>query len=340
MIEPATDEAVERAAARLAAGGLVAFPTETVYGLGADATNAGAVARLFEVKGRPRFDPIIVHVASPQQARALWSTCPPPAEQLMAVFWPGPLTLVLPKTDRIPDLVTAGLPMVAVRMPDHPVALRLIESARRPVAAPSANRFGGVSPSTAQAVEEELGGAVDVILDGGSTRIGVESTVVAIEDRAPLLLRPGGISLEALTAAVGHVAVGERARGPSASPGLLSRHYAPRTPLYLLQEAPGAAGRPASGRIGLLSVRPMTLPIAVAETEVLSPSGDLVEAAARFFQALRRLDGARLDLILAAPVTPQGLGRALMDRLQRAAQGTASLAADGVRLVDRGEEAR
>jgi len=325
----ATPSAIEDAAARIAAGGLVAFPTETVYGLGADATNPRAVARLFEAKARPVFDPIIVHVASVEQARTLWTSCPPAAEALMRAFWPGPLSLVLPKTPQVPDLVTAGLPMVAVRMPDHPVAARLIALSGRPVAAPSANRFGGVSPTTAEAVDEELGEAVDCILDAGPTRVGIESTVVAFEGGRPVLLRPGGVPLEALTSIVGEVDIGARRAGPSASPGMLERHYAPRTPLYLLAPTDARAGHAPAGqplaaqRIGVLSLTPQGLPCPVAAAEVLSVSGDLVEAAAGLFQALRRLDQRALDAILAAPVPLQGLGRAIMDRLQRASQGHA-----------------
>jgi L-threonylcarbamoyladenylate synthase len=324
---PATAPAIEQAAAQLAAGKLVAFPTETVYGLGADATNPRAVARVFEAKGRPSFDPIIVHVASAAQARALWTSCPPAAESLMRAFWPGPLSIVLPKTSAIPDLVTAGLPMVAVRLPDHPVAQQLIRAAGRPVAAPSANRFGGVSPTTAQAVEEELGGVVDCILDGGPTRVGIESAVVAFDSDRPVLLRPGGVPLEALERLIGPVALGARGAGPSASPGMLERHYATRTPLYLLRSAApdgGPGGMPAMARrIGTLSLGAMSLPAPTAAAEVLSASGDLVEAAAGLFEAMRRLDRQSLDLILATPVPARGLGRAINDRLERASQGEA-----------------
>ncbi len=336
MLQPVDPSSLARAAAIVRRGGLVAFPTETVYGLGADATNPQAVARIFEVKGRPRFDPIIVHVASLDEARASWTSCPEPATTLMRALWPGPLTLVLPKTDRMPDLVTAGLPRVGVRMPDHPVALELIRQAGCPIAAPSANRFGCSSPTTAQAVEEDLGDAIDLILDGGPTTIGIESTVVAIEEGRPVLLRPGGVSLEALTEVAGPVVVPEPRARRTASPGRLERHYAPRTPLYLLQESGTPVnGRPATGAIGFLSLTAMPLPVPVSHAEVLSPTGDLVEAAAHFFQALRRLDQRGLHLLIAAPMPLRGLGLALMDRLTKAASGRAWISHGGLRVTER-----
>jgi len=342
MLQPADQSTIERAAAILKRGGLVAFPTETVYGLGADATNARAVARIFEVKARPQFDPIIVHVASADAAHALWTRCPEPAAALMRAFWPGPLTLVLPKTERIPDLVTAGLPMVAVRMPDHPVALRLIQLAGCPVAAPSANRFGRASPTTAAAVEEELGEGVDLILDGGPARIGIESTVLAFDDGTPVLLRPGGVTVESLREAVGPIAMRGRPAQRRASPGMLQRHYAPRTPLYLLEEAEAPADGllAATGTVGLLSLTPASLPVPVGHAEVLSPSGDLVEAAARFFQALRRLDQRGLDLLIAVPMPRHGLGLALMDRLTKAASGRAWIKHGTVLLAGHGTVTR
>ena len=342
MIEPATASTIQLAAQRLRRGGLVVFPTETVYGLGADAANPKAVAKVFDVKGRPRFDPLIVHVASPEAARQLWTSCPDAAQRLMRTFWPGPLTLVLPKTKQIPDLVTAGLPTVAVRMPDHPVAAQLLQLVKRPIAAPSANRFGHTSPTTAAAVHEELGKAVPMILDGGPTRVGIESTVVTFDDGQPVVLRPGGGTGEQLTAVVGPVTVRARGAGPEASPGLLGRHYAPSTPLYLLDRPDPATGvgqwRAATGRIGALLLAPLTVAFPVAAAEVLSQRGNLVEAAANFFQALRRLDQAHVDCIIATPVSEHGLGRALMDRLSRAASGWARVEGHGLLIADRAEE--
>ena len=334
---PLTVGSVQEAVEVIQRGGLVAFPTETVYGLGADATNPKAVAKIFDVKGRPRFDPLIVHVASVAQARSLWTTCPDIAEKLMKRFWPGPLTLVLPKNPVVLDLVTAGLPTVAVRMPDHPAVRHLIELAGCPVAAPSANRFGRPSPTTAQAVEEDLGSEVDLILDDGPTPIGVESTVLAFEDESPILLRPGGISLEALTEILGEVRRGQEDSARPSSPGMLKRHYAPRTPLYLLDESSLRhlleVGETVKGKVGLLSFMPVARPSGFSRVEILSPTGDLVEAASRFFQMLRLLDGLGLDAIVATPIPQQGLGLALMDRLQRASSGRAVVVEGAVRFI-------
>jgi L-threonylcarbamoyladenylate synthase len=293
--------------------GLVAFPTETVYGLGADALNPRAVARIFEAKNRPTFDPLIVHVAGIDDALELVVSLPDDARRLAERFWPGPLTLVLEKRSLVPDIVTAGQSTVAVRVPAHPIALELLMRSQIPIAAPSANRFGSVSPTRAEHVEEQLGDAVDVILDGGPCSVGVESTIISLAHGRPLLLRPGGTALEDIEAIVGRV----EAPGPeemrSASPGRLSKHYATRTPLLL-----GAAD--VSGkRAGLLTLTEPEDATPYRAIEVLSPTGDLQEAAANLFAAMRRLDHAELDVIIATPVPEVGLGRAIMDRLRRAA---------------------
>ena len=332
--------AIDAAAEIVKRGGLVAFPTETVYGLGADAMNARAVAMVFQIKGRPRFDPLIVHVASKEDACTLWMSCPDIAHRLMDAFWPGPLTLVLPKSERIPDLVTAGLPTVAVRMPDHPVALQLIRWAACPIAAPSANRFGGVSPTTAQAVREELGESVELILDGGPTRVGIESTVLGFERERAVLLRPGGVPMEAIQQVAGELTVARGIAAQPYAPGMLSRHYAPRTPLYLLEECSGQAVfavpvSPMKGRVGLLTFRPVADSSRFALVEVLSHTGDLVEAAANLFQAIRRLDAGGLEAMVATQAPEQGLGVAIMDRLQKASQGFARVVEGQLVLTDR-----
>ena len=338
--DPFADE-VERAAAILRAGGLVAFPTETVYGLGADALNLQAVARVFEVKGRPRFDPLIVHVAERAWLDDLTTCFPDKAAALADRFWPGPLTLVLPKSGRVPDLVTAGSPAVAVRIPDHPLTLALLRSARLPLAGPSANPFGRLSPTTAEHVRQQLGSAIDMVLDGGPCRVGVESTVLHVdaEDEA-WILRPGGVTQEEIEAVIGPVrrltspdseatSQEQPPPAPHLSPGTLPQHYAPRTPLRLI----GISGTPRPGgdvswqearpgRVGLLAFDGKwhsTDLAPLAKIEVLSKVGDLREAAANFFAALRRLDDAGLDLILAEMLPDRGLGRALNDRLRRAA---------------------
>ncbi|MEX0654804.1 MAG: L-threonylcarbamoyladenylate synthase [Phycisphaeraceae bacterium] len=342
---PLDDATIARAAAWLRAGELVAFPTETVYGLGANALDEHAVAKVFHVKGRPHFDPLIVHVSDADGARSLTTDWPEKATLLAEAFWPGSMTLVLPKRPVVPDLVTAGLPTVAVRVPDHPIALALIRMAGVPVAAPSANRFGGVSPTTADHVRDELGDRVAMVLDGGPCRTGVESTVVSLVDPdRPRVLRLGGLTLEAIEAVIGDVAVAGGAAKPQAaeaaveaetkgqqSPGMLDRHYAPRTPMRVVAAVADFVSDRAgpSRRVGLLvygrtveqaksEVR--NAPAEVVVIETLSPTGDLVEAAANLFAAMRRLDGAGVDLIVAERVPDEGLGRAINDRLRRAGE--------------------
>jgi L-threonylcarbamoyladenylate synthase len=312
--EPA---AIDEAAAVLRRGGLVAFPTETVYGLGADAFNPRAVARVFEVKARPSFDPLIVHLADAADLGRVSPTNDARVSALAARFWPGPLTLVLPRSPEVPDLVTSGLDSVGVRVPAHPAAHALIAAAGTPVAAPSANPFGYVSPTTAAHVAELLGRAVDLVLDGGPCRVGVESTILSVTGEPPVILRPGGIPREALEEALGlRLHVADRRSRPLA-PGQLDKHYATQTPLRIL---PGQAGHAPddAGRVGLLAWRSVGAG-GYAATEVLAPDGSPESAAARLFAALRRLDGAGLDLILAEPCDEAGLGHAIMDRLRRAA---------------------
>ena len=315
---------IDRAATILREGGLVAFPTETVYGLGANAFDVRAVARVFEVKARPRFDPLIVHIAGMDWLPRLTADFPPLARHLAERFWPGPLTLVLPKSPAIPDLVTAGGNTVAVRMPDHPVALALLRAANLPIAAPSANPFGQISPTCAAHVHEQLGPQIDLILDGGLCRVGVESTVLQLTPQGPVLLRPGGTTQEEIEALIGKVHVPGDARTGSStlvSPGTLPQHYAPRTALVVTvrETASGGGESVSGGRAGLLAFQAGGQTPQYAYVEVLSPTGDLREAAANFFAALRRLDAAGLDLIVAETFPEVGLGRALNDRLRRAA---------------------
>ena len=309
--------AIAEAARIVRAGGLVAFPTETVYGLGADATDGPAVARLYAAKGRPTFNPLIVHVADLGSAQRL-GRFDAIASALAAAFWPGPLTLVLPKTSDCPvaELATAGLDTVAVRAPDHPVARALIEATGRPLVAPSANRSGHVSPTTATHVAVDLGGRVDLILDAGPTPVGIESTIVACLSESPVLLRSGGVARAAIERVLGRLLAAPaqtQADAPQA-PGMLASHYAPATRLRLNADtvAPNEA---------VLAFGPTLPPGADYAIAVLnlSSSGDLVEAAANLFAHLRALDRAGARAIAVMQVPREGLGEAINDRLARAA---------------------
>jgi len=311
-------EAIEEAARIIRKGGLVAFPTETVYGLGADAENAAAVARIFEAKRRPRIDPLIVHAADMESARR-YGAFPETALPLMKSFWPGPLTLVADRTSLVPSIVTAGLDTVAVRVPAHPAALALIRAAGRAIAAPSANPFGYVSPTEAWHVAEQLGDAVDLILDGGPSAIGVESTIFSFEASGPVILRAGGTPLEDLQSTLGGIRIGSVSR--PGVPGQMKRHYSTRTPLEIIEisgSSPDDAA-PRGEKLGLLTMSLMEDASRYTAIEILSPAGDLREAAAGLFRALRRLDGLALDRIVARPVPEKGLGLAIMDRLRRCA---------------------
>jgi L-threonylcarbamoyladenylate synthase len=313
---------VAEAAALLRAGALVAFPTETVYGLGADARDGRAVAAIFEAKGRPHFNPLICHFCSAAAAFDSEVVADERARELARLFWPGPLTLVLPRRDtcRVDLLAGAGLDTLAVRVPAHPLALELLRRVGRPVAAPSANRSGGVSPTTAAHVLESLGGRIAAVLDGGRCAVGVESTVLDLAGGGAALLRPGGVPVEAIEAAIGRVGRPVPPEAAAAtrslrSPGMLLSHYAPALPVRLDATEVGPEE-------ALLGFGPAPLPGAGAAWN-LSPGGDTREAAARLFAGLRWLDaeGRRLGLvrIAAMPVPGTGLGAAINDRLARAA---------------------
>jgi len=310
--------AIRTAVEALRAGELVSFPTETVYGLGANALDERAVARIFAVKNRPHFDPLIVHVFDEEAVPQYATDVDQRAVALMGRFWPGPLTLVLRKQPIIPDLVTAGFDTVALRVPSHPVARALLKEVHLPIAAPSANPFGYVSPTTAEHVQDMLGDAIGLILDGGPCAVGVESTVCALAEEQAVILRPGGVSVEEVEAVIGPVTVGQSPQPDRRSPGTLPSHYAPRVPLFLI--ACGAPlPRPAAGeRTGLLLLQPRLVE-GYATVEYFSQGGNLIEAAANLFAALRRLDSAGLDRVIVESVPECGIGRAIMDRLRRAA---------------------
>jgi L-threonylcarbamoyladenylate synthase len=305
--------AIVEAARLLGEGGLVAFPTETVYGLGADATNAAAIARLYAAKGRPSFNPLIAHLADAEAAlrEGVFSAA---AKKLAERFWPGPLTLVVPvaETSRISDLARAGLRTVGLRVPAHPIAHALLAEVARPIAAPSANRSGHVSPVSADHVIEDLGQEIDLVVDGGPSAIGIESTIVACLDDRPRLLRPGGIAREEIETVLGEplTVIEGRATGGPIAPGMLHSHYAPRAALRLDATAlePGEAGLDFAGRF-----------LRGAHVLDLSPRGNTIEAAANLYSYLRRLDASGVDAIAVAPIPATGLGEAIRDRLKRAA---------------------
>jgi len=310
-------EIIRQAAEMIKKGGIVAFPTETVYGLGADAFNPLAVARIFEVKRRPYFDPLIVHVANPVDVGKLVKEIPSNAKKLIESFWPGPLTVVLLKEENIPDIVTAGLSTVAIRMPNHPMALSLIIESKCPIAAPSANPFGYLSPTTADHVREQLGDQVDLILDGGPCPVGVESTIVSFLEEEPRLLRPGGVSLEEIESIIRKVKISPIEGDKPSAPGMLPKHYAPRTPIVLDWDKKNL-DLLEDRKIGYLAFQEPKNYLKFQSIEVLSKNGDFREAATHLFAAIRRLDALNLDLILAEPIPEVGLGRAIMDRLRRA----------------------
>jgi len=340
---PITDESIAQAAAIITRGGLVAFPTETVYGLGGDAFNPLSLARIFEVKGRPRFDPLIVHIAAFEALETVAHLAPLNAaarKNLAALtqrFWPGPLTLILPKQSSIPDLATSGLPTVAVRLPDHDAARRLIALSSGAIAAPSANPFGQLSPTRAEHVAATLGGKIEVILDGGPARYGLESTVLDMSAGQPRILRPGAVTQEAIEALIGPVAVGPANVDPTteetapASPGLLKSHYAPRAQLITHNGEPPCEP-PDFDNAAFLFFDSVSRDTWIKNINhggtrrknfflaVLSESGDLTEAASRLFETLHELDRPDIKLIYAQLAPEHNLGIAINDRLRRAGE--------------------
>ncbi|MDZ7608824.1 MAG: L-threonylcarbamoyladenylate synthase [Cyclobacteriaceae bacterium] len=297
---------------------VIGIPTETVYGLAGNAFDADAVAKIFAVENRPTFDPLIVHTSSADRLRHFVEEMPPVAEKLAAHFWPGPMTVVLKKKPLIPDLVTSGLDTVAVRVPSHPLALELLKSIDFPLAAPSANPFGYVSPTNAHHVEEQLGERISYILDGGDCAVGLESTIVAFEDNKTVVLRLGGTSIEDIEKVVGKVEVRLHATANPSAPGMLESHYSPMTPMAIgdIRKLINIHRGKKTGVLSFSEDYSKTLDIPCF---ILSKSGDMAEAATRLFSGLRQLDALHLHIIVSELVPEEGLGRAINDRLRRAA---------------------
>lgn len=305
---------IEKAKSLLIAGELVAIPTETVYGLAGNALSTSAIAKIFEVKERPTFDPLIVHVADLQAAKSYASEVPPQAEKLVEKFWPGPLTILVKKKAVISDLVTAGLDTVALRSPNHAMTQTLLASLPFPIAAPSANPFGYVSPTRPEHVNEQLGGQISYILDGGASTIGVESTIIGFEKNGPVILRLGGITQEQIESVIGSVNVNTRSTSNPKSPGQLQSHYSPGKKV-IMGNISALIKQQVNGAYGVLSFQQ---DYSQRYQYILSPSGQIEEAAQNLFSALRLLDKMPIKVILAEFVPDVGLGKAINDRLRRA----------------------
>lgn len=314
---PATDENIKKAAEIIRKGGVVVFPTETVYGLGGDALNPKAVARIYEIKNRPNFDPLIVHVCSIDMARSLVLEIDEVSLKLMERFWPGPLTIVLPKKDHVPDITTAGLKTVALRMPSSKVALKLIEFSARPIAAPSANPFGYVSPTNAIQVAETLGNKVDMILDGGKTEFGIESTVVMYHEGNLYLLRPGALEVEAIERYL-NLKVLEFKGNALLSPGRLPKHYSPMADVKILNSWEDYfKSKAIYGKVGLALLKRKTV-FGFKDVIYLSEDGDMKEIAYNLFDSMYKVDKMGWEKVFFQRVEEVGLGRAIMNRLKKA----------------------
>lgn len=301
----------------LKAGELVAIPTETVYGLAGNAFNPDAVAQIFKVKNRPSFDPLILHTDSLQKVKGFVRSFPEAAEQLAAAFWPGPITLLLPKSSKVHDIVTSGLDTVAVRIPKHPMTLSVLKGLDFPVAAPSANPFSYISPTSAQHVNQHLGEKIPYVLDGGNCQVGIESTIIGFPEGVPTVFRKGGTSIEAIEAVIGKVAVKAHSSSQPQAPGMLKKHYSPKVPIVigdiaeLLQQQQGQS-------IGVISFQKSYLKNSALQF-TLSAKGNFGEAAKNLFAALRKLDELQPDIILVELLPERDLGIAINDRLKRAA---------------------
>lgn len=313
---------IQRAARHLASHTLVAIPTETVYGLAANALHTPAVEAIYDAKQRPRHNPLILHIGHPDQLETYAQDIPDIARALARRFWPGPLTLLLPRRHTVPDILTAGLPEVAIRVPDHPMTLELLATIDFPLAAPSANPFGYISPTTPEHVMAQLGGKIAYILDGGPCTQGIESTIVGFDGGQPIIYRHGAIPAQAIQEVVGELSIRTKKTDTPLAPGMLPAHYAPRTPLILVETVPEALALHNHLRCALLAFNKPSPTIPAERQVVLSTHSDLPEAARKLYASLHYLDSLGLDLIIAERVPDTGIGQAINDRLTRAAYDT------------------
>lgn len=307
-----------KAVTLLKAGKQVAIPTETVYGLAANIYDAEAVKGIFAMKKRPLFNPLIVHTYGVEQLEKIVKYVPPKAHELAAAFWPGSLTLVLPKKDLIPELITAGKDTVAVRIPNHPLTLSLLRQLDLPLAAPSANPFGSISPTTAQHVVQYFDNKLEMVLDGGPCANGIESTIVGFIGDIPIIYRLGSISVEAIEAVIGKVSVQNKKEKSPQAPGMLARHYAPNTPTFLVDDVSAFAKAYPHKNLGILTFTQSFTAPNIKAIQILSPTGNLQEAMSKLYAAMHTLDHLDLDMIVAQRFPAQGLGNSLNDRLERA----------------------
>jgi len=320
---------IKMAAEEIKQGNLVAFPTETVYGLGADVYNKEAVTKIFKVKGRPFNDPLIVHIAKIEEIHSLSKYVPPVALQLAKIFWPGPLTLVLKKSELVLDIITAGLDTVAIRMPANNIALSLIRESQTPIVAPSANIFGRTSPTNAQHVEDDLGGKIEMIIDGGKTEVGVESTVLDITVEPVQVLRAGGVSVEQLMKVIGKVKISKELERGFRSPGMLNTHYSPQARLILVEKMGDTQieevrrlaykYKVQGHKVGIMAKEENQDKYSEFEVKVIGKGSELKECAANLFSVLRSFDKEGFEIIIAEGLEDQGLGLAIMERLRKAA---------------------
>lgn len=313
---------ISKAVAILKKESLVAIPTETVYGLAGNIYSENAIKSIFETKQRPLFNPLIVHIPSANYLENIVSYIPKKAKLLADKFWPGPLTLVLPKKDNIPDVITAGKTTVAVRVPNHPVTLELLKQLDFPLAAPSANPFNRISPTTAQHVESYFKNKIEMVLDGGACKNGIESTIIGFEDDTPIVYRLGSISIEDIKAVVGEISVKNKKENNPEAPGMLNKHYSPSTPTVLSINVSEELKKHPNKRIGILSFKTSFENHAVQHQIIVSAKGDLAEATSKLYDALHELDNLDLDIIIAEIFPDFGLGKSINDRLQRAAHSS------------------